>query len=294
MSASDLEVPATADEPQEDYEAMREDIERTRAEMGETIDSIQDRLSPEHIKEQLMERVHEQYEEAKEAVRDATVGRLQNMAQAAGDTAYTAGQRVVSTIRNNPIPAALVGIGIWWLAVNTMNESTDVRLRRMHRNRTVGNGDETRSYASGSIPYSNQRDEPGLLEKGQRAASDMMDRAKSTASDFANNVQDTATEWAGTVQDQAVWLGNQIQGTMHENPLAIGAAVLAVGAAVGYAIPQTQKEGELMGEARDNLIDEVEDLTRGALQQVRDTADRIAERAQTPQEPQQQAPPPRP
>ncbi|MFL6468042.1 MAG: hypothetical protein ACJ72Z_08815, partial [Pyrinomonadaceae bacterium] len=38
-----------------------------------------------------------------------------------------------------------------------------------------------------------------------------------------------------------------------EKPLAIAAAAMAVGAAIGLAIPSSRYEGELMGEASENL-----------------------------------------
>ena len=37
---------------------------------------------------------------------------------------------------------------------------------------------------------------------------------------------------------------------LEDNPLALGALAVAVGAAVGFAIPSTRYEGQLMGEAR--------------------------------------------
>jgi hypothetical protein len=40
---------------------------------------------------------------------------------------------------------------------------------------------------------------------------------------------------------------------LQENPLAVGTLAVGVGAAVGLAIPETSKEHEVMGEARDNL-----------------------------------------
>src|ERR671917_2654521 len=66
-----------------EIERTRAEIERTRADMGETVDAIQQRLSPENLKEQ-----------AKDRVRETTVG------------------RAMETIRENPLPAALTGIGL--------------------------------------------------------------------------------------------------------------------------------------------------------------------------------------
>ena len=79
----------------DEVEVTRVEIERTRAGMSETVDAIQERLSPENLKEQ-----------AKDRVKEATVGKAQE-----------AGSGIVDTIRQNPLPAALTGIGLGWLFV---------------------------------------------------------------------------------------------------------------------------------------------------------------------------------
>jgi hypothetical protein len=65
----------TADGGEQDSpgtDEIRADIEQTRAEMSETIDAIQDKLSPDHIKDQ---------------VREATIGKAQHLAHTAGEKA---------------------------------------------------------------------------------------------------------------------------------------------------------------------------------------------------------------
>jgi ElaB/YqjD/DUF883 family membrane-anchored ribosome-binding protein len=67
-----------------DPEEIRQDIERTRAEMGETIDEIQERLSPEHLKE---------------SVRRETIGRAQEIAGEASARAKDTGTKLVERAR---------------------------------------------------------------------------------------------------------------------------------------------------------------------------------------------------
>ena len=56
--------PEAPDDATDETDAIRGDIEDTRANMSSTIDAIQEKLSPQRLTEQ-----------AKDAVRDATVGR---------------------------------------------------------------------------------------------------------------------------------------------------------------------------------------------------------------------------
>src|SRR5687768_6380706 len=64
-------------EGSDETHSIRTGIEQTRADMSDTIDAIQDRLNPQHIKEQVKEQVREQFYEAKEMVRDATIGKAE-------------------------------------------------------------------------------------------------------------------------------------------------------------------------------------------------------------------------
>jgi len=64
---------------------------------------------------------------------------------------------------------------------------------------------------------------------------------------------------------------------LRENPLAVGALAAGLGAGVGLAIPETTKEHEVMGEARDNLVGTVQEKAQDAQQRVQ----RVAEEAQS-------------
>ncbi len=45
---------------------------------------------------------------------------------------------------------------------------------------------------------------------------------------------------------------------LHENPLAVGALALGAAAAVGLAVPESSKESQMMGQARDSLVEEAQ------------------------------------
>ena len=72
---------------------LRSQIEQTRAEMTDTIDAIQTRLSPKRV-----------IVEAKDSITDATVGRVKRLA----DRASGPEGDVLRTLRDHPVPVALV------------------------------------------------------------------------------------------------------------------------------------------------------------------------------------------
>jgi ElaB/YqjD/DUF883 family membrane-anchored ribosome-binding protein len=72
----------------------------------------------------------------------------------------------------------------------------------------------------------------------------------------------------------------QYEQTLEENPLAIGAIALALGAVVGMAIPSTRYENQLLGDTRENLVQSVEDAARGAFERVQEVAGEVTKQVQ--------------
>jgi hypothetical protein len=72
--------------------------------MSETIDAIQERLSPTRL-----------VNDAKESVKDATVGRMRRLASGTNGTygdATLAAKRVVDAVKANPMPFAIAGAAV--------------------------------------------------------------------------------------------------------------------------------------------------------------------------------------
>jgi ElaB/YqjD/DUF883 family membrane-anchored ribosome-binding protein len=241
-----------------EIERTRAEIVRTRADMSETVDAIQGRLSPENLKEQ-----------AKDRVKEATVGKAQE-----------AGSGIVETIRANPVPAALTGLGLGWLLMSARRQQDEhARLRRTPYGQPPRYYDEHGSSgASAGQALGRARDSVG----------ETASQAQNKAGQVASQAQDKVEEVAGQAQDQASRLGDKaryqarrasvgFQRMLRENPLAVGALATGVGAAVGLAIPETAKEHEVMGEARDDLVETAQETAQEAQQKVQ----RVAQEAQS-------------
>jgi len=237
----------------DEIEVTRVEIERTRAGMGETVDAIQDRLSPENLKEQ-----------AKDRVREATVGKAQE-----------AGSGIMDTIRQNPLPAALTGIGLGWLFMNSRRQSS---YRPPHRDVAYRDAAHVEGYppAYGGYP-------PRYEDQSGSSAGQALGNARDRVEETASQAQDKAGELADRAQDRASNLGNQaryqaqrasggFRRMLRDNPLAMGALGVGVGAAVGLAIPETNKEHEVMGEARDTVVDKAQEKVQETQEKVQQVA----------------------
>jgi hypothetical protein len=103
---------------------IRAQIERTRAEMSQTIDAIQERLSPARL-----------MSEAKQSVKDATVGRVKRIAATISADANRSfdGKRVVHAVRTNPLPFAIAGVAAAAVMARAMIRSRRRSRLNLHR-----------------------------------------------------------------------------------------------------------------------------------------------------------------
>ena len=99
--------------------------------------------------------------------------------------------------------------------------------------------------------------------------------------DAAGDLADRAQDVAGTVAHQTRVQAERLEDQFYENPLAIAGATLALGLAAGLAIPSTQAEVELVGSARDKLVDRMRDVARETGEKVTQVAERVMDEAQT-------------
>jgi len=104
----------------EDPDQIRIQIEQTRDEMSETIDAIQERLNPRNLVAQ-----------AKDSVREATVGKVKEMAHNVSDTAsgmadstMEAAGDLAGRVKDNPWPAVAAGLGAAWFLLRNGNGSS--------------------------------------------------------------------------------------------------------------------------------------------------------------------------
>lgn len=258
------EIDPDYSEESEGTDQIKARIAETRNQMGETIDAIQDRLSLANISEHVTELVDSAIETAKDSAYDATVGKAVNIMKGVGDS-FTQSE-TIKGIKKNPLPFALIGLGAGLLIYQSFNS----RKGRAH------DGDGAKRLTPGSradeASFKFQATRRKLVEVTGRAVdgitgkagaaletvthaagsaydgvSDAFTGAYSSAGDLANRARERAGEYGTIAHDK-------YDEYLEENPLAIGAVALAIGAAVGFAIPATPYEGKLMGPARENLM----------------------------------------
>ncbi|MFC7478665.1 DUF3618 domain-containing protein, partial [Dankookia sp. GCM10030260] len=106
------------------------------------------------------------------------------------------------------------------------------------------------------------RDAAGAVTDGLRSASaSVTERVTGSGQD----VEARASELSDQTRQGVTWL-------MREQPLVLGAIGVALGAAVGALLPNTEVEDRLMGETRDAMADRVQTTAQHGYERLKDTA----------------------
>ncbi len=116
----------------------------------------------------------------------------------------------------------------------------------------------------------------GVAATAYEGVSSVAGTAYEGVSNAASKTYEGVGNAAGFAYDKAGDLGGQVKESydyyIEENPLAVGAVALAVGAALGFAIPLTEAENEYMGEMRDNFFEKAQVTAQDAIGTVKQMA----------------------
>jgi ElaB/YqjD/DUF883 family membrane-anchored ribosome-binding protein len=113
-----------------------------------------------------------------------------------------------------------------------------------------------------------------MAESVQESASAARRQIHQTTDETMHHAQEAAAHLQTRAQLGMRHTKQTFKATMDENPLAVGATALAVGALVGLALPSTPTEDRWMGERRDELLEEAkESIQQQAEETVRKVKD---------------------
>lgn len=236
-------------------EEIERDIRRTREEVSSTIDAIQSKLSPGQMMDQAI-----------------------NYARTSLPAEF--GSNLNKQVRDNPLPVSLIGIGLAWLM---MSDPSKPKRRPSSVHEPVGatgrmplsSSDAYDSpYSGGSSAYStsSEQDE-GAVHRAISKVSETGEGMKNKLNETGQGMKNKAIDLSHRSQEQYNRAKTGFSHMLEEQPLIVGAIGLALGAAFGAALPRTQRENELMGHTRDDLME-------SATQRVSEQADKLAETTQ--------------
>ena len=294
---------------------LEHEIDADRQRISDKISAIQERLTPGQLVDEVL-----------------------TYAKSSGGSEYVS--NLGRSFKENPMPVALVGVGLAWLmagsgssgnasaprsaAVATPTryplakvigdvrrlgparmengsrymdfaDSTGRKFKAMsdETGRRAGHfiddaGETFRGFADQAGQTLNSiRDETGsLVDDASGWASDTWEAAKSTVSDLGttlsnagDSISQTSSDAIGSLKQGTSQLNEMILRQFRDQPLVGGALAFAVGAAIGAALPHTDKEDELIGEAADGVRSDLSDRASGLMDKGKDVAKDVYDKA---------------
>ena len=270
----------------------------------------------EQVKDEVSEHITSALNTAKDSVYDATLGKVGTIMSYVNKGMDEFGKsKVGRSAYQQPLALSLIGLGVGMILVNGFSKKDKSRKNyRYDYKSDEGFNDYERRGISSSSSSSSERstfdrarssvgDYAGQAYEGAGSAvgavgdyagkagsavSDYTGKAVDAVGDYAGKVSDTVSDYAGSAYEQVGNLGakakdyagsaqDQYEHYMDENPLAVGAVAIALGAAVGMAFPSTKYENQLMGETRENLMNKAQETAREAIGKVQEAAGNVTE-----------------
>ncbi|SDL83058.1 Protein of unknown function [Arthrobacter sp. ov407] len=187
----------------ENPDAIRADIEATRARLGTDVDAVADKVTPSNI-------VHRQTDKVKDAatgVKDKIMGTADEATGSVGATIADAGSavgdaphKVAVKTQGNPLAAGLIAFGAGLLVSSLIPPSAKER-------------EAAEALKSAAEPVTTQLTEAAqdVAQGLQEPAQEAMENVKTTAADAVENVKEEGQAAVSDVKDSAADAKDRVQ-----------------------------------------------------------------------------------
>ncbi|MEO8219963.1 MAG: DUF3618 domain-containing protein [Specibacter sp.] len=183
----------------ENPDAIRADIEATRARLGTTVDAVADKVSPSHI----VQRQTDKVKDAVFGVKDKVMGAANHGGESVsgvGSAIGDAPDQVKAKTQGNPLAAGLIAFGAGLLVASLIPASEQER-------------EAAEALKTAAEPLTTELSEvakevaEGLKEPAQEA----LENAKAAAADATEHVQTEGQDAVADVKDRAADAKDHIQ-----------------------------------------------------------------------------------
>lgn len=265
---------------------IEEEIIHTRAHMSSTLNAIEARVSPARLKHEVQSTIQD------------TVDQFhpQRIAKRAGDN-------MLETIKDNPVPALLAGLSIGYMFMKGNDGHGQERrfdgrrYRELPYSAARGQSmyrDEVYPSRHPEYPARYASEEGSRTDemrgRAQDAASDVRERASETmsearhrAGETMHDVRDRTEDAMSEARHRARHMGrtasrtarraeHRVEDFVHDNPLMAGLVAAGAGALLGSLLPSTKFEDERIGPVRDDMMHQASDMAEEARERAGNVA----------------------
>ncbi|MGX5829980.1 hypothetical protein [Mesorhizobium sp. 43Arga] len=194
---------------------------------------------------------------------------------------FTAGDggSLMSTLKSqvgaNPLPVALVGVGLMWLMAGQrppqatgFQESWPKPKSRTGSDLHGEQGYESSDNFAGGISDAVSR----VSDKAAGIIGDAAEGVRAGVASGTRSVSDSAAQYGASAADEAGKITAAATDLLRQEPLVLAALGLAFGTAVGAMLPHTDFEDQQLGQASDNIRDKASELLNKGVDGAKDVA----------------------
>jgi len=240
-------------------EEVEREVEAARGRIDQTVEALKEKLQPQEL-----------FDEATRIM---------------GQTSNKVLTTVVEQAKANPLPIALIGMGVaWWALSQKKTPEYDPYSGQSYYETYEGYDEDT---GVGRRLRTKAR-EAALAAKStisgaKEKVSSAVAQASAEAGHRAGAAKGRIGELAGTAQIKAGEAGRHARQRLNEaidtQPLILAAIGLAVGAAIGASIPASRLERRYVGPVRNKAVDRGRHLARTSLDDAKSVAQRAYDQA---------------
>lgn len=262
-------------------EKLEQEVNATRARIGDRLETLSSRLSPGDMLDQVLGVAREH---GGEFTHNLTV-----------------------QLKNNPVPLVLTGIGLAWLMLGSANNTGGYSSRRRgydDDDDSLRYGDENSEYPYDTYASAGEGaehaqgydgdsgDEPGLVDKAKDVmgkVSDEADQLKRSArgkmqhaSEAVHQRMRSARRNMGSTRQMARQNMRTAQESMtdflEQQPVLAASLGVALGAAIGALLPETEMEERVMGSASEEVMNKARSVAGDQYDKVRESAKEMVQK----------------
>jgi hypothetical protein len=230
-------------EAQKDPAELEREIDQQRAEIGNIVHALENKLSPGELI-------------------DTALGYVKG----GGGEFFS---NLSNTVKANPVPTVLTSIGLLWMMAG--------------QNRQPHSSVTTASYDNGSTG-------PSMGEKLSAKTAGIKQQGaglKDKASQMSHSVSESLGSARARASDSKRQASERLRGgadrarggfnhLLQEQPLALGAIGIALGALLAASVPPTRREDEALGEISDRMTDRLRHKAEEGYQKVSAKGEEVA------------------
>ena len=240
-------------------EEVEREVEAARERIDQTVEALKDKLQPQEL-----------FDEATRIM---------------GQTSNKVLTTVVEQAKANPLPIALIGVGVAWWALSQNKKSEYDPYSGQSYYETYEGYDEDGGVAR---RLRNKAREAAMAAKAslsgaKEKVAGAVAHASAEAGARAGVAKGKISEIAGTAQAKAGEAGRHAQQRLNQaidtQPLILAGIGLAVGAAIGASLPASRLERRYVGPVRNKAMERGREVARTSLDDAKSLAQRAYDQA---------------